>query len=112
MKTLNALSKEILSGLNSETVSLESVEKKMAERKAIIQSLINISPSQRRGEMTESEEEIAKTLFSTFETLSNDINTALKDALNESRETLATAAKKRKADDKYRVISQPDITHF
>lgn len=28
LKTLNALSKEILSGLNSETVSLESVEKK------------------------------------------------------------------------------------
>lgn len=105
-------SKEILGELNSESASLESVEEAMAQRKDTIGTLISLPPVQSRESLTQHEEEVAKNLFSTFEQLSKDINSTLTKAINESRETLASATKKRKADDKYRVISQPDITHF
>lgn len=59
----------------------------------------------------EDREEI-KSLFDKFERLNSKIDKALKEALKTSREDLASATTKRKADDKYRFQSKPDISHF
>ena len=53
-----------------------------------------------------------KSLFDKFERINVKIDRELKSALRESRENLAAATTKRKADDKYRVLAKPDITHF
>ena len=112
LNQLTSQSKKILGELNKQPLSLATVEAAIEERQATIQLLSQLDPQQEREKLSEREEQIVTSLFSTFERVSSDINSGLTHALNESRETLASATKKRKADDKYRVISQPDITHF
>jgi len=53
-----------------------------------------------------------RSLFNKFERMNTKIDDALKDTLRQSREDLTTASNKRKADDKYRVLGKPDISHF
>jgi hypothetical protein len=51
-------------------------------------------------------------LFDQFEELNHSIESKLHKALNNSRETLASATRQRKAEDGYNVLENPDISYF
>lgn len=102
----------ILGELKSESFSLEELASKMDLRDGTIHQLDTLKDDLNASMVSDEDREKISSLFNKFERLNIKIDNALKDALRESRETLAAASNKRKADDKYHVLTKPDITHF
>lgn len=102
----------ILGELKSDSFSLEGLESKMNLREETISKLDTLKDELNASVVSNEDRDKISSLFDKFERLNAKIETALRDALRESREKLATASNKRKADDKYRVLAKPDITHF
>lgn len=112
LSTLVSHSSTILGELKSEAMSVEELSSKMELRDNTIQLLDAHRDELNDSDINDADREKIKSLFDKFERLNKKIDTALKSALRESRENLAAATTKRKADDKYRVLAKPDITHF
>ncbi|WP_340103564.1 hypothetical protein [Rhodohalobacter sp. 8-1] len=112
LSTLVSQSSSILSDLNSDLLSVEELASKMDLRDNTIRMLDAHKEDLNNSSFSDEDREEIKSLFDKFERLNSKIDRALKDALNKSRENLAAATTTRKADDKYRVLAKPDITHF
>lgn len=110
--TLVSQSSTILGELNSDSLSVEELSSKMELRDNTIDLLDAHRDELNVNTISDSDRDEIKSLFDKFERLNVKIDRALKSALRESRENLAAATTKRKADDKYRVLAKPDITHF
>lgn len=102
----------ILGALKSDSFSVDELTVKMDLREDTIQQLDALKDELNTSMVSDEDREQISSLFNKFERLNTKIDNALKDSLRKSRETLAAASNKRKADDKYRVLTTPDITHF
>jgi len=105
-------SNEMLSELQSDAPSVDLIQTRMDDREKTIRELGSAAEGFDINQLTGAERDSVQTLFNTFEEVNKEIDTALKHVLRESRENLSSATKKRKADDKYRVLEKPDISYF
>ena len=112
LSTLVSQSSSILSELKSDSLSVEGLASKMDMRDTTIQLLDAHRDELNDTTISNEDRDEIKSLFDKFERLNTKIDRALKEALRESRENLAAATTKRKADDKYRHLASPDISHF
>lgn len=112
LNKLVSQSSSILGELKSDSFSVENLASKMDLRDETINQLDDLKDELNASTVSDEDRKIISSLFDKFERLNTKIDKVLKDSLRESRETLAAASSKRKADDKYRVLAKPDITHF
>lgn len=112
LSKLVSQSSSILGELKSDSFSIEELSVKMDLREDTIHQLDTLKDELNASTVSDEDRDKINSLFNKFERLNTKIDKALKDSLRESRETLAAASNKRKADDKYRVLAKPDITHF
>lgn len=109
---INDLSAHILEELQQPEPSLESVNERMRERAESIDKMDIMVQQFAAGSLTGAQEEKLQMLFEQHATLNDKIQQALEGLLNEQREKLGEASRKRKADDQYRVLKKPDISYF
>jgi len=112
LDTLVSQSSTILGELKSDALSVEGLSSKIELRDNTIELLDAHRDELNNNMISDEDRDEIKSLFDKFERLNKKIDTALKSALRESRENLAAATTKRRADDKYHVLAKPDITHF
>lgn len=112
LSTLVSQSSNILSELKSDPLSVEELALKMDLRDNTIQMLEAHKEDLNKSNISDEDRDEIKSFFDKFERLNTKIDQALKDALCKSRENLAAATTTRKADDKYRVLARPDVSHF
>lgn len=105
-------SNQILSELKNESPSIERIRETLDLREHNIEQLGSISAGFRMDELNEKQQQIVREQFDRFANLHEQIETALKDELIRSRETLTSATRQRKAEQKYHVLEKPDISHF
>ncbi|REL38646.1 hypothetical protein DYD21_01470 [Rhodohalobacter sp. SW132] len=105
-------SSSILNELKNESPSIERIRETLDLRELNIEKLGMIASGFRMDELNENQQQIIREQFDRFADLHEQIETALKDELIRSRETLTSATRQRKAEQKYHVLEKPDITHF
>jgi septin family protein len=102
----------ILYELRSDTLSIEGLSSKMDVRDKTIHELNALKGDLNDTMICDEDRDKIRSLFDKFERMNTKIDEALRNALRESRENLTAASKKRRANDKYRVLGKPDISHF
>lgn len=112
LSTLISQSSSILLELKSNTFSVDELSSKMDKRDETIELLTAQHDEIDKEMISDKDRDTIQSLFDKFERLNSKIDKALKDALRTSRENLASATTKRKADDKYLTQSKPDISKF
>lgn len=109
---INDLSTRILEELQQPEPSIDTVNERMRERAEAIDKMDIMVQQFGTGNLTETQEEKLRILFEQHDVVNTQIQEALDSLLNEQREKLGEASRKRKADDKYRVLKKPDISYF
>jgi len=94
-------SNQLLNKLKKESPSIERVRESMDLRELNNEQLGMISAGFRMDELNEKQQQYIREQFDRFANLHEQIETALKDELIRSRETLSLASRKRKAKQKY-----------
>lgn len=102
----------ILSELKSDSMSIDMLAEKMDARNGTIQEIEAIKNDVNESMVNDEDRAYIRSLFDKYERINKLIDKALKEALRENREELTAASKLRKADDKYRVQSVRDMSHY
>jgi len=112
LQELNQVSESILFELDGENPSLDSIQLSLDTRNDIIGEIRDYIHSSHISDLCENEKKALKPYFNDFRQLNKEIQAKLTDSLNRNQQELVTAAKQRKAEDRYHVLKKPDISYF
>lgn len=109
---INLHSKRILSEVGKEEPSLDFVDQCMDMRQEHIDILEKLLESNQLDFLPLHQCTDAEVLFDEFVDLNSDIDRAMKTILAQKKESLAIATKKRKAEDGYHLLKNPDTSYY
>lgn len=112
LEIINLHSKRILSEVNKDDPSLELVDQCMDMRQEHIDILENLLENNQLDFLPSHQCTDAENLFDEFVDLNNAIDRAMKSILAQKKENLANATRKRKAEDGYHLLKNPDTSYY
>ncbi len=112
LEIINLHSKRILSEVNKDDPSLELVDQCMDMRQEHIDILENLLENNQLDFLPSHQCTDAENLFDEFVDLNNTIDRAMKSILAQKKENLANATRKRKAEDGYHLLKNPDTSYY
>lgn len=112
LQQLNLASRSILTELEKEELSLDHVQHVLDRREVSIRELGILSRTFNAQELPKEKQVAIQSLFNDFMALNKRIQNRLGATLDQYRENLADATKRREAEDKYNALKTPDISYF
>jgi len=112
LEIINLHSKRILSEVSKNDPSLELVDQCMDMRQEHIDILENLLENNQLDFLPSHQCSDAENLFDEFVDLNSAIDKAMKSILAHKKETLANATRKRKAEDGYHLLKNPDTSYY
>lgn len=109
---INLHSKRILSEVGKEEPSLDFVDQCMDMRQEHIDILEELLENNQLDFLPLHQCTDAEVLFDEFVDLNSDIDRAMRTILVQKKESLAIATKKRKAEDGYHLLKNPDTSYY
>lgn len=112
LEIINLHSKRILSEVGKEEPSLDFVDQCMDMRQEHIDILEKLLENNQLDFLPSHQCSDAEMLFDEFVDLNSAIDRAMKSILAQKKENLANATKKRKAEDGYHLLKNPDTSYY
>ena len=112
LSQLNDSSEIILTEIDCEKPSFETIKTEMAQREELVKKLGILTQANPKDSLTDEERISLRFLFQTFVELNDNIQNNLQHILNRHKDKLSTAVNQRKAEKGYRILKNPDISYF
>lgn len=109
---LNELSDGILSELEKDAPSLETIREGMNQREEHLKVLSIIQNNKKEMDLSEQEVKTLRPLFDAFIAMNEEIQQRISALLNNQLEKLAVATKQRKVQESYGISKTPNISYF
>lgn len=106
-------SRDILSELqDGDEIFFDLLQEHLEVRQDTIKQMDLLIKNMEGMDLSADEVESLQSLFGEFSDINQNINSELNNTLTQTRQNLASATKRRKAEDGYHILEKPDITYY
>lgn len=112
LQHLITVNRQILNRLNKDEASVEYMKDAFEQREIHISKISEIVPNIDKDNLSSDQKSILKPLFERFNSQSQKIQAALDTIIQEAEERVTDASQRRKAEQGYQVLKQPNISYF
>ena len=109
---LISINRQILNRLNRDEGSVEYMKEAFEKRESHISNISDIVPKLDQDSFSPEQKKSLKALFERFNSQSQKIQQALDTIIEEAEDRIVDATQRRKAEQGYQVLKQPDISYF
>ena len=112
LQRLIKINRQIINRLNRDEASTEYMQEAFGERNIHISKISEIVPNIEKDQLTSEQKKVLKPLFDRFNIQSQKIQAALDTIIEEAEDRVVDASQRRKAEEGYQVLKQPNISYF
>ncbi len=106
-------SRDILSELqDGDEIFFDLLQEHLEVRQDTIKQMDLLIKNMEGMDLSADEVESLNSLFGEFSDINQNINSELNNTLTQTRQNLASATKRRQAEDGYHILEKPDITYY